>query len=126
MPESLPRLLCVDDEPNVLRALSRSLHGRFEVVTAVGGHAGLETLSKEPAFDVVLSDMRMPGMDGIEFLTRVSQRWPATVRMLLSGLGDTEAAVRARREGVLHRSLSKPCPVDELREVLTSAIENAR
>jgi DNA-binding NtrC family response regulator len=126
MESSLPRVLCVDDEPNILRALSRSLHGRFEVETALGPHAGLQMLASEPAFDVVLSDMRMPGMDGIEFLTRVSQRWPGTVRMLLSGLGDTEAAARARAEGVLHRSLAKPCPVDELREALVDALAARR
>jgi DNA-binding NtrC family response regulator len=126
MSEALPRVLCVDDEPNILRALTRSLHGRFELVTAVGPHAGLEALEREGPFTVVLSDMRMPGMDGVEFLTKVSQRWPQTVRMLLTGMGDTDAADRATREGVIYRTLAKPCPVDDLRDALSVAVAFAR
>lgn len=121
MSESLPRVLSVDDEPNILRALSRGLHGRFEVTTALGPHAALEVLEADPGFDIVLSDMRMPGMDGVEFLGRVAARWPQTVRLLLTGMGDTEEADRAVRAGVIFRVLGKPCPVDELREALTVA-----
>jgi DNA-binding NtrC family response regulator len=121
MSESLPKVLCVDDEPNILRAVSRGLHGRFDVTTALGAHAALEVLESGAGFDIVLSDMRMPGMDGVTFLTRVALRWPQTVRLLLTGMGDTEEADRAVREGVIFRVLGKPCPVDDLREALTLA-----
>lgn len=117
----LPRVLCVDDEPNILRALSRSLHGRFEVETAVGGHAGLEALEAEP-YAIVVSDMRMPGMDGLQFLATVAERWPGTVRVLLTGMGDTVEAQAAKQAGVLHRVLAKPCPVDELRAALAALV----
>ena len=117
--DGLPRVLCVDDEPNILRALTRSLHGRFEVETAVGGHAGLEALAGA-SYDIVVSDMRMPGMDGLQFLAEVARRWPGSVRVLLTGMGDTAEADAALQAGVLHRVLAKPCPVDELRSALAA------
>lgn len=117
----LPRVLCVDDEPNILRALSRSLHGRFEVDTAVGGHAGLEALASG-GYALVVSDMRMPGMDGLQFLAEVARQWPGTVRVLLTGMGDTAEAQAAQQAGVLHRVLAKPCPVDELRAALAALV----
>lgn len=117
----LPRVLCVDDEPNILRALTRSLHGRFEVDTAVGGHAGLEALAAG-RYALVVSDMRMPGMDGLQFLAEVARRWPGTVRVLLTGMGDTAEADAALAGGVLHRVLAKPCPVDELRAELGALV----
>ncbi|SDD88124.1 response regulator [Aquimonas voraii] len=125
MTERLPRVLAVDDEPNILRALNRSLYGAVELVTAVGPEEGLRTLESDPAFDIVLSDMRMPGMDGVAFLQCVAQRWPGTVRILLTGMGDTGSSDAARASGAIHRVLAKPCPADELKLVITEAMRRA-
>jgi DNA-binding NtrC family response regulator len=117
----LPRVLCVDDEPNILRALTRSLHGHFDVDTAVGGEAGLDALAAG-GYRLVMSDMRMPGMDGLQFLAEVARRWPQTVRVLLTGMGDSADSEAALKSGVLHRVLAKPCPVDELRAALAALV----
>ncbi|MCP2936614.1 response regulator, partial [Salmonella enterica subsp. enterica serovar Typhimurium] len=66
--DTLPRVLCVDDEPNLLAAMERTLHSRFDVVTANGGTAGLDAIQLGEPFAVIVSDMRMPGMDGATFL----------------------------------------------------------
>lgn len=122
MPETLLRVLAVDDEPNILRALNRSLYGAVELATAVGPEQGLHMLESEAPFDVVLSDMRMPGMDGVRFLQAVAERWPDTVRILLTGMGDSESSDAARASGAIHRVLSKPCPAEELKLVMTEAL----
>src|SRR3990167_10420533 len=81
-------ILCVDDEPNILSALRRLFRSAgFQVRTAVGGAAGLELLESETV-DLVISDMRMPEMDGAEVLQQVRQRWPDTVRLLLTGYSE--------------------------------------
>ena len=64
----LPRILCVDDEPNLLAALERNLFGKFELITATGGEAGLAAIASGPAFAAIVSDIRMPGMGGAAFL----------------------------------------------------------
>lgn len=119
---ALPRVLCVDDEPNILKAMTRTLHGRFEAVTALGAHAALQALEHDGPFDAVVTDMRMPGFDGIQLLTEVAQRWPRTARLLLTGMGDTPAGVAATRAGVIFKTLAKPCPADELRDALSVAV----
>ena len=122
MTEPLPRVLAVDDEPNILRALTRSLYGSVELFTAVGPEQGLRTLEADPHFDVVLSDLRMPGMDGLRFLSCVAERWPATVRILLTGMGDSDGSDEARASGAIHRVLSKPCPAEDLKRAIAEAM----
>ncbi len=121
MPEALPRVLAVDDEPNILRALNRSLYGAVDLATAVGPEQGLHLLESEAPFDVVLSDMRMPGMDGVRFLQAVAERWPRTVRILLTGMGDSDSSDAARASGAIHRVLAKPCPAEELKAAIAEA-----
>ena len=102
------KILFVDDDPNILRALRRTLRAhrdRLDMAFAEGGAAGLEALEARPA-DVVVSDMRMPEMDGAAFLTEVKKRWPATVRIILSGYSEEEAVLRT--VGPAHQFLSKP------------------
>jgi response regulator RpfG family c-di-GMP phosphodiesterase len=102
------RVLLVDDEPNVLSALRRSLRGGgFEVSCVGSGAEGLELLQREPV-DAIISDMRMPGMNGADFL-RASLAWaPDAVRILLTGYADIGSAVRAINEGEVFRYVSKP------------------
>jgi response regulator RpfG family c-di-GMP phosphodiesterase len=120
------RVLCVDDEPNVLDGLRRSLRGHVDVTTAVGGAAGLETIEREGPFAVVVSDLRMPGMDGVAFLSRVRAMAPDTVRVLLTGQADLDAAIAAVNDGWIFRFLSKPCPPEVLLKALDAAFEQYR
>src|SRR5579872_4882938 len=120
------RILCVDDEPNVLQALERQLRKQFEIVTAQGPVQGLETLETQGPFAVILSDLRMPVMNGIQFLAAAKQRFPESVRMILSGQADLAAAIEAENEGSIFRFLTKPCETDHLVTALTAAIEQYR
>jgi HD-like signal output (HDOD) protein len=109
------RILFVDDEPHVLSGLQRifrPLRDRWEASFAGGGAEALDLLESGP-FHVVVSDMRMPGMDGAALLREVMQRHPRTVRLVLSGHGERESVLRAA--GVAHRYLAKPCSAEELR-----------
>jgi response regulator RpfG family c-di-GMP phosphodiesterase len=123
---SRPRVLCVDDEPNVLEGISLHLHRRYEVTRATSGAAGLEALAKDPAIAVVVSDMRMPGMDGAQFLSRVRTSRPDIVRLLLTGQADMQSAIAAVNEGQVFRFLTKPCPPAQLLGALEAAVEQHR
>jgi len=118
----MKKILLVDDEPKLLNALQRALHKQFSIEIAVGGPAGLEILEKTPDFSVVVSDMRMPVMNGIEFLTRVKETTPDVVRMMLTGNADQETAIRAINHGNIFRFLNKPCSPEELAEALNAGI----
>ncbi len=126
MSAALARVLCVDDEQNVLDALERNLGEFFEVVTANGGEAGIEALGEQGPFDVVISDMRMPGMNGAVFLAHARRMAPDTVRFLLTGQSDAAAARDAINEGQIARYLEKPCPTDRLTAVIEEACEQRR
>src|ERR1043165_193634 len=90
-----PVVLFVDDEPSILSALRRLVRPQgYRVLLASGGAAGLEILAQEPV-DVVVSDMRMPEMDGAMFLEQVRERWPSVGRILLTGYADIQATVAA-------------------------------
>jgi signal transduction histidine kinase len=123
---ALPRVLFVDDEPRVLEAIERDLFDDYHVVTATSGQAGLEALDEQGPFQVVVSDMRMPSMDGATFLTEVRSRHPEVVRILLTGYADIEAVVAAVNSGNIFRYLQKPCPHDTLRAALEEALAEHR
>ncbi len=118
-------VLFVDDEPHVLEGIARSLRNRFNIHTAVGGAEGLRALERT-SFAVVVSDMRMPAMDGVQFLTRVRDSTPDTVRMVLSGQADLVSAMAAVNEGNIFRFLSKPCTTQQLAAAVGTAIEQFR
>lgn len=120
------RVLFVDDEPNILQALERQLRGRFPVVTAGSGQEGLTALREKGPFAVVVSDMRMPGMDGPTFLSHVTSEFPDVVQMVLSGQSDFEATVQVVNEGKVFRFLTKPCPADVLARGIEAALEQYR
>jgi len=115
------RILFVDDEPMVLQGLERSLRsarGEWQMEFANGGPEALQMMENS-CFDVVITDMRMPGMDGAQLLELVKGRFPRTLRMVLSGQSDRETILRS--VGPTHQYLSKPCDVEELRQKLTRA-----
>jgi response regulator RpfG family c-di-GMP phosphodiesterase len=120
------RVLCVDDEPLILEGLRLHLGRRYDVMTASGGAAGLEDLERNGSTAVVLSDMRMPGMDGATFLGRVRQVTPDTVRILLTGQADLNACIAAVNQGQIFRFLMKPCPPNMLLENVKAAVEQYR
>lgn len=121
----LPRVLFVDDDPNVLDAMKRSLKGRYQMSTALSAAEGLQVLGTA-AFDVVVSDMRMPGMNGAEFLKVARTVQPEALRIILSGHSDLEAAVAAVNEGHIFRFLIKPAPRLTLITALDAAVEQRR
>jgi FixJ family two-component response regulator len=121
-----PRILCVDDEAQILEAMTVNLGRHFQVSTALNGAAGLEKIRSEEPFAVLISDMRMPGMDGATFLKHAFAQAPNTVRILLTGQADLSAAIAAINEGQIFRFLSKPCPAPILMKTLESAVEQNR
>ncbi len=118
-----PRVLCVDDEPQILEGLALHLRRHYELDTASGGADALEILARQPAVAVVISDMRMPGMDGATFLARARQVTPDAVRMLLTGQADIDAAIAAINEGQIFRFLTKPCPPPTLLASVGAAVD---
>lgn len=120
------RVLFVDDEPNVLAGLERQLRKRYVVKTAAGGEAGLAVIAAEGPFAVVVSDMRMPGMNGAQFLTFVRERHPDSVRLLLTGYAEVDAAIAAVNQGGLFRFLTKPCDPSTLTAALDDALAQHR
>jgi len=118
------RILCVDDEINVLRALERLfLDDDYEILTAPSGREGLELLRGSPAVQLVISDYRMPEMNGVDFLREVRQNWPDTVRIVLSGYADTASIVSAINEGEIYKFIPKPWNDDELKVTINNAVE---
>lgn len=117
------RVLCVDDEPDVVRGLKLNLRKIAEVTTATSGAEGLASIEAEPPFALVISDMRMPEMNGATFLSRVRERSPDTVRVLLTGQTDLESAIQAVNEGQIFRFLTKPCPPETLASIVEAAFE---
>ena len=117
------RILFVDDEPCVLQGLERllrSMRDEWTLDFAESGAAALNILEAESgAFDVVVSDMRMPGMDGAQLLEQVKHRYPQVVRIILSGHSERESILRSI--GPTHQFMAKPCDADELRQVVARA-----
>ena len=114
-----PRILCVDDEPELLAALALNLRRRFDVVTAGCPLRALELVVDRP-FVAVMSDLRMPGMDGAELLAACRQRAPHTVRLMLTGSAD-DTALASLAAGTIFKLLRKPCMADTLVAALTAA-----
>jgi len=115
------KILFVDDDPNLLAALQRSLRRLFQFDTALGGPEALHTLDTQGPYAVIVADQSMPGMSGVELLEIVRQRAPDTVRVMLTGNADQQSAVDAVNRGAVFRFLNKPCPP----EVLIPALEMA-
>ena len=119
-------LLFVDDEPGILSALRRLFrpHG-YRILIAESGEQGLAIL-EENEVDLVISDMRMPVMDGAAFLKQVRQRWPDITRILLTGYADITSTVSAINEGEIYRYIAKPWDDNEIITIVREAIERRR
>ena len=120
------KILCVDDDSNILAGFRRALRKDFDLHTAEGGDEGITSILKNSPFAVIVSDMRMPGMDGVQFLARVKEITPDSVRVMLTGNSDQQTAMNAVNEGSIFRFLTKPCPPETLAKTLNAAIEQYR
>jgi len=125
MPQCV-KVLFVDDEQAVLDSLRRGLCRTYDMTTARGPEMGLETVRKAGPFAVVVSDLRMPGMDGVQFLKKVHEISPLTVGIMLTGYGDLTAAMDAVNEGHIFRFLTKPCPIPCLSQALDAGLDQYR
>ncbi len=117
------KILFVDDEPFVLQGIRRSLFGRFQADTAEGPEEALRKVLNQGPYAVIVSDMRMPGMDGAELLSQIRGLAPDSVRVMLTGYADVDAAMRAVNEGRIFRFLNKPISPEELSETLRNCLE---
>ncbi len=124
--KSTDKILLVDDDPNLLAGMSRQLRGKFTVATALSGPEGLLALRDQGHFAVVISDMRMPEMNGIQFLSEAAKLVPDTVRMMLTGNTDLETAMHALNEGNIFRFLVKPCNRATIEWALSDGIKQYR
>lgn len=119
-------VLLVDDEENVLSGYRRSLRGKFRIETARSGAEALELIDRRGPYPVIVSDMRMPEMDGVELLSQLKLAHPQMVRVLLTGNSDQQTAVKAINHGDVFRFLNKPCPPEVLGATLATALEHHR
>lgn len=118
-----PTVLCVDDEPNILSALRRLFRpAGYRVLVAESGAAGLAVLEADNV-DLVISDMRMPSMDGAQFLEHVRARWPDTIRLLLTGYSDVGSILAAINRGEIYRYITKPWDDNDILLVVRHALE---
>jgi response regulator RpfG family c-di-GMP phosphodiesterase len=120
------RVLIVDDEANLLAGLRRMLGQKFNITVAPGGAEALEIIARDGPFAVVVSDMRMPGMDGVELLRRLQDVAPNTVRMMLTGNADQKTAVDAINGGAIFRFFNKPCSMQALAEGIEAGLHQYR
>jgi response regulator RpfG family c-di-GMP phosphodiesterase len=124
----IPRVLCVDDDQFVLAGMQRMLHAKFEVHVASGPIAALKLLEESVSspFSVIVSDLAMPGVNGIALLKRVREMAPDTVRVLLTGHANIDSAIAAVNDGAVFRFLTKPCGASALIGAVSSAAEHYR
>ncbi|NCD32150.1 MAG: response regulator [Spartobacteria bacterium] len=120
------RILFVDDDKNILQAMQRNLRKVFSVSVASSGQEGLELIQKSEEFAVVISDMRMPGMDGAEFLSKVKEITPHSVRIMLTGHADVGSAIAAINNGNIFRFIVKPAEPRIMASSLRAAFEQYR
>ena len=119
-------LLCVDDEENVLHSLTRTFrHAPFRVMTASSGDEAIRIMENEPV-RVLISDQRMPGMEGTALLGKTRERWPHIIRIILSGYTDVPALLRAINVGEVYRFISKPWDDEALKKLVGRAMEQSR
>ena len=120
------KILIVDDDPHILEGLRAVLCSAFQLRTALGPDKGLQALRTTGPYAVVVADLKMPGMNGIEFLARVREISQRTVRVMLTGYADVDAAIASVNTGEVFRFHTKPCPTDVIRKTLNDALSRYR
>jgi len=120
----LPRILVVDDEEAILETMMFTFADDYEVFTSTNARRALDIMDEKSPIAVVLTDQRMPGMSGVEFVTEVCKRHPATVRMILTGFADMEAIIEAINCGHVYAYLTKPWEQDQLRQLMKRAVDH--
>lgn len=115
-------ILCVDDEPINLMLLERNFISKFNVFTAGSGFDGLNILKSNPDIAIVLSDMKMPGMNGLEFINIAKKQFPAIIYIILTGFDITEEITKAINEKVIHKYFQKPYNIKEIESAIFSII----
>ncbi len=120
------RILCVDDDSNILLGYQRALRKRFTLEVALGGEEALQAIAEQGPYAIVVADMRMPGMNGVELLAEVKRRAPKTVRMMLTGNADQQTALEAVNEGQIFRFMNKPCDAETFAKALEAGLEQHR
>jgi response regulator RpfG family c-di-GMP phosphodiesterase len=120
------KILLVDDDSNVLEGYRRTLRSEFQLEIALGSEQALKLIEEQGPYAVVVSDMRMPGMDGIQLLSKIKALSPNTVRVMLTGNADLDSAINAINEGSIFRFLNKPCNKEQMAKALTAAVVQYR
>jgi response regulator RpfG family c-di-GMP phosphodiesterase len=120
------KILCIDDDANILAAYERNLRRRFSIETALGGDEGLSIVRQKGPYAVVVADMKMPGMNGIELLAQIRRIAPTTIRIMLTGNADQQTAIDAVNKGNIFRFLTKPCTPEMLALALDAGLEQYR
>jgi FixJ family two-component response regulator len=118
------RILVVDDEEAILETMAFTFEDDYDVLTASSARAGLDTLDAHSPVAVVISDQRMPEMTGVEFLAKVFERYPSTVRIILTGFADMDATIGAINDGHVYAYVTKPWEPDDLKQVVRRAVEH--
>jgi response regulator RpfG family c-di-GMP phosphodiesterase len=116
------KILLIDDQPEVLATLGRLLKQKYEIDTACDAEEALILCQESGPYAIVLADYGLPGMDGIEFLSIVQDRWPESVRMVITGVTDFDLAVKAVHEGQIFRFMTKPCEFGELCQAIDEGL----
>jgi CheY-like chemotaxis protein len=119
-----PRILIVDDEEAILETMSFTFMDLYEVFTSTDAREGLEILEAKAPVACVITDQRMPGMTGVEFLAEASKRHPETVRIMLTGFADAEATIQAINDGHVYAYVNKPWEPEELKQTVKRAVEH--
>jgi len=116
------KVLLVDDDAMVLAGLKRQLRNQFSIDTALNGEEALQRVRENGPYAVIVSDFMMPGMNGVEFLSRIKKSNPDTIRMMLTGTADMPTAIKAVNEGNIFQFHPKPCPTETLSKAIQSGL----
>lgn len=120
------RILLVDDEENILSSIRRQLRGKYNLEVALSGNEGIRIVDACNDIALVMSDYKMPSMNGVEFLSKIKEMRPDVVRMMLTGQADMEAVTKVINEGNIFRFITKPCPPDLLVKNINDGLEQYR
>jgi len=121
--DSRPRILVVDDEEAILETMTFTFENEYEVFTSTDARRALDILDEKAPIAVVLTDQRMPNMSGVEFVTEVCRRNPATVSMILTGFSDMDAIIQAVNDGHIYAYITKPWEPDQLKQLMKQAVD---